>query len=76
MSITISPSPEEEKGVRDRAARAGQDVAAYVRQTIHREILGASEALAPFRYEVAILRAGAAATFSLGGRAAVRASFQ
>ncbi len=53
MSITISLSPEEEKGLRERAARAGQDVAAYVRQIIHREILGASEALAPFRYEVA-----------------------
>ena len=52
MSITISLSPEEEKGLRERAARAGQDVAAYVRQIIHREIHGASEALAPFRHEV------------------------
>ena len=52
MSITISLSPEEEKRLRERAARAGQDVAAYVRQLIHREIHGVSEALAPFRHEV------------------------
>ena len=52
MSITISLSPEEEKRLRERAARAGQDVAAYDRQIIHREIHGAGEALAPFRHEV------------------------
>jgi len=52
MSITISLSPEEEKRLRERAARAGQDIAAYVRQLIHREIHGVSEALAPFRHEV------------------------
>ena len=52
MSITISLSPEEEKGLRERAARAGQDVAAYVRQLIHREIHGVSEAL----YEGGVLK--------------------
>ena len=49
MSITISLSPEEEKSLRERAARAGQDVAAYVRRLIQREIQGVSEAIAPFR---------------------------
>jgi len=52
MSITISLSPEEEKRLRERAARAGQDVAAYIRQIIRREIQDVSEALAPFRHEV------------------------
>jgi hypothetical protein len=52
MSITISLSPEEEKSLRERAARAGQDVAAYVRRLIQREIHGVSEALAPFRHDV------------------------
>src|SRR5271157_3303115 len=44
-----------EPGGREEAARAcgpsRQDVAAYVRQLIHREIHGVSEALAPFRHE-------------------------
>lgn len=44
MSITIALSPEEENGLRESAARAGQDVAAYVRQIIQREIYDASEA--------------------------------
>ncbi|MGA7496813.1 MAG: hypothetical protein WBX00_08805 [Isosphaeraceae bacterium] len=52
MSITISLSPEEERRLRERAARAGRDVAAYVRQLIEREIHGVSEALAAFRHEV------------------------
>ena len=52
MSITISLSPEEEKRLRERADRAGQDVADYVRQLIHHELHGVSEALTPFRREV------------------------
>jgi hypothetical protein len=52
MSITISLSPEEETRLREHAARAGQDIAAYVRELIHREIHGVSEVLAPFRREV------------------------
>ena len=52
MSITISLSPDEEKSLRERAARAGQDVTAYIRQIIRREIQDVSEALAPFRHEV------------------------
>ena len=46
MSITISLSPEEEKRL-PGAARAGQDVAAYVRQLIHREIHGVGQRARP-----------------------------
>ncbi len=53
MSITISLSPEDEKRLRDRAARAGQDVAAYLCQLIRRDVHDVDEALAPFRDEVA-----------------------
>ena len=51
MTITINLRPEQERRLAERAARAGQDVAAYVRQLIDRDIDGESldTLLAPVR---------------------------
>ncbi len=38
MTITIDLRPEQERRLVERAARAGQDVAAYVRHLIDRDI--------------------------------------
>jgi hypothetical protein len=38
MTITIDIRPEQERRLTERAARAGQDVAAYVRHLIDRDI--------------------------------------
>jgi hypothetical protein len=38
MTITIDLRPEQEKRLAERAARAGQDVAAYVHHLIDRDI--------------------------------------
>ena len=38
MTITISLSPEQEKRLVERAAQAGQEVAAYVHQLIDHDI--------------------------------------
>lgn len=53
MSITINLSPDEERKLLERAARDGQDVAAYVHRIITREITDVDLALAPFRRQVA-----------------------
>jgi hypothetical protein len=38
MTITIDLRPEQERRLAERAARAGQDIAAYVRHLIDRDI--------------------------------------
>jgi hypothetical protein len=38
MTITISLTPDQEKRLAERAARAGQEVAAYVHQLIDHDI--------------------------------------
>ena len=38
MKITIDLRPEQERRLSERAARAGQDIAAYVRHLIDRDI--------------------------------------
>ena len=38
MTITINLEPEQERRLAERAARAGQDVAAYVHHLIDRDI--------------------------------------
>ena len=38
MTITIDLRPEQERRLAERAARAGQDVAAYIRHLIDRDI--------------------------------------
>jgi hypothetical protein len=51
MTITISLSPEQEKRLAERAARAGQEISAYVHQLIDRDIRAESldALLAPVR---------------------------
>src|SRR6476659_2995586 len=51
MTITISLSPEQEKRLAERAAQAGQEVAAYVYQLIDHDIQAESldAILAPVR---------------------------
>jgi hypothetical protein len=53
MTITIDLKPEQEKRLAERAAKAGQDIAAYVRRLIDRDIDAASldAILAPVRRE-------------------------
>jgi hypothetical protein len=38
MTITISLSPQQERRLAERAAQAGQEIAAYVHQLIDRDI--------------------------------------
>ena len=52
MTITVELGPEEETKVLERAAQSGQNVTAYVRRLIARDIQGVDEALAPFRSQV------------------------
>ena len=55
MTITISFSSEEERRLRERAARTGLDVEAYIHGLIGRDLrdrAGGDEALAPFRRQV------------------------
>lgn len=51
MTITINLRPEQERRLAERAARAGQDVAAYVHRLIDRDIdtEGLDAILAPVR---------------------------
>jgi hypothetical protein len=51
MTITISLSPEQEKRIAERAAQAGQEVAAYIHQLIDHDIQAESldAILAPVR---------------------------
>jgi hypothetical protein len=51
MTITINPSPEQERRLAERAARAGQEVTAYVHQLIDHDIRAESldAILAPVR---------------------------
>jgi hypothetical protein len=52
MTITVELGPEEETKLLERAAQSGQNVTAYVRNLIARDIQGVDEALAPFRRQV------------------------
>jgi hypothetical protein len=51
MTITIRLTPEQERRLSDRAAKTGQDVAAYVQRLIDRDIEADSldASLAPVR---------------------------
>ena len=53
MSITIDLTPDQERKLSERAARTGQDLAAYVHRLIERDIKDVDDALAPFRRQVA-----------------------
>jgi hypothetical protein len=52
MTITVELGPDEETKLLERAAPSGQNVTAYVRRLIARDIQGVDEALAPFRRQV------------------------
>ena len=52
MTVTVELGPEEASKLLGRVAQSGEDVTAYVRRLIARDIQSADEALAPFRRQI------------------------